>query len=171
MIHVNESLTRSALHPIPHFWSTSHMNFITSKGVCCAYPSLTFHARGLLTPLCLDNQCLPSSSVLLLIRKYEQRGFQFSTRAYALYPGASLKHASVRPLHNRGFEDKECFTLQFDTTEGNFVVGDPLVVSTDCKVGWRLGGFCPTFLAEHQVVTFCPVRGMEYFEGGDEDIP
>lgn len=73
-INVITSTTDNALEPLFHFHSTALMNFISSTGIYCAYPTLTLSYRS-----------LPNANVLVrgqkegslnkCLDKYRERGF------------------------------------------------------------------------------------------------
>ncbi|KAI9064829.1 hypothetical protein FKP32DRAFT_1527238, partial [Trametes sanguinea] len=82
-IDIIQSSTRSALHPIPFFWSTHVMNYLTADSFCIAYPELTLNGKALLNPIhLLDNLHAPPS-VVANITKYNARGYDFRTRTTA----------------------------------------------------------------------------------------
>ncbi|KAI0634074.1 hypothetical protein C8Q77DRAFT_1022930, partial [Trametes polyzona] len=76
-IDVIQSATPSALHPLPFFWATHLMNFLSATSFCIAYPSLTSNARGLLNPISLTLYKYPHKRTLDVLRKYGQRGYDF----------------------------------------------------------------------------------------------
>ncbi|TFY56410.1 hypothetical protein EVJ58_g7663 [Rhodofomes roseus] len=61
LVDVIQSVDESATTPLPYFWTTLLMNFVTADSVCCAYPSLTIRRRGLFNPLRLLDYSLPPS--------------------------------------------------------------------------------------------------------------
>ncbi|KAH9853917.1 hypothetical protein C2E23DRAFT_867870 [Lenzites betulinus] len=76
-IDIIQSLTRSALHPIPYFWSTHVMNYVTADSFCVAYPDLTLAGRALLNPIQLLELEHPSSNIVDKMLKYIDRGYDF----------------------------------------------------------------------------------------------
>ncbi|KAI9067023.1 hypothetical protein FKP32DRAFT_1601418 [Trametes sanguinea] len=82
-IDVIQSNTRSALQPIPYFWATHVMNYLTSDSFCIAYPDLTLDGKSLLNPIHLIDRLHPSTTVIHNIHKYSERGYTFRTRPTA----------------------------------------------------------------------------------------
>ncbi|KAI0359246.1 hypothetical protein OH77DRAFT_1375134, partial [Trametes cingulata] len=82
-IDVIQSCTASALHPIPYFWSTHVMNYLTADSFCIAYPTFTLSGRGLLNPLPLIKHRYPRERTLSVMAKYQDRGYDFRLYPYA----------------------------------------------------------------------------------------
>ncbi|KAI9059161.1 hypothetical protein FKP32DRAFT_1544252, partial [Trametes sanguinea] len=76
-IDVIQSPTRSALHPLPHFWATHVMNYISADAYCVAYPRYTLTERGILNPIHLVQLQFPPPTTLSNIAKYTTRRFDF----------------------------------------------------------------------------------------------
>ncbi|KDR70814.1 hypothetical protein GALMADRAFT_23662, partial [Galerina marginata CBS 339.88] len=73
-INIVVSKSRVSILPLFQFHSTAVMNFISSTGIFCAYPSLTFRRRNLVNP----SYFWKRGTYFLLIRcleKYSRRGF------------------------------------------------------------------------------------------------
>ncbi|KAL6304474.1 hypothetical protein BKA93DRAFT_692856, partial [Sparassis latifolia] len=76
-IDVIRSFTESPLCPLPLFWSTHVMNYLSADSFCCAYPDSMLQHRGLLNPHRLVDCQYPSSSVLSAMFKYIAHGYDF----------------------------------------------------------------------------------------------
>ena len=115
------------------------MSYVTSKGICCAYPTWTFQHVGVLSPRILSADDEPYSFVKRLMRKSEARGFTF--RATPIVGRRECDHTTSTCVDlRRGFEDPFCYTLYFDTADAAYHVGGKIVVSDINKVGWQFGG-------------------------------
>lgn len=76
-LNVISSTTDNPLEPIFHFHSTVVMNFISSVGIFCAYPTLTLKRRGLVNAEIYERgQSI--SAINACLDKYRQRGFSLS---------------------------------------------------------------------------------------------
>ncbi|OBZ76915.1 hypothetical protein A0H81_03469 [Grifola frondosa] len=62
-IDVIQSASVSALHPTTLFWNTALTNGISADGVYCAYPRLTLHLRGLISPCNLIGTPPPTNAL------------------------------------------------------------------------------------------------------------
>ncbi|KAH9887375.1 hypothetical protein C8Q73DRAFT_604318, partial [Cubamyces lactineus] len=82
-IDVIQSVTTSALYPLPFFWSTHVMNYFTADMFCVVYPTYTLQGRGLLNPVVLVSKRYPSIRTLQVIGKYQTRGYDFRIYPYA----------------------------------------------------------------------------------------
>ncbi|KAH9846472.1 hypothetical protein C2E23DRAFT_696829, partial [Lenzites betulinus] len=76
-IDLIHSQTQSALFPLPFFWSTHLMNYLTADSFCIAYPALTLRGRGLLNPVALSDSRFPTHRTLNVMTKYQLRGYDF----------------------------------------------------------------------------------------------
>ncbi|KAI9059957.1 hypothetical protein FKP32DRAFT_1100579 [Trametes sanguinea] len=115
-INVIQSATCSALHPLPHFWATHVMNYITSDTFCIAYPEYTLNGKALLNPIHLiDNLHAPPRTVAN-ITKYTARGYDIRTRTTAWSPDplAPCDNRAACPQTIRFFGDKFCLMGSFD---------------------------------------------------------
>ncbi|KAH9848188.1 hypothetical protein C2E23DRAFT_709698, partial [Lenzites betulinus] len=79
-IDVIQSSSPSPLLPIPHFWSSHLMNYLTADGYCMAYPQYTLAGQGLLSPVQLIDLQLPPPRTLNAMKKYSVRGYDFRSR-------------------------------------------------------------------------------------------
>ncbi|EIW60987.1 uncharacterized protein TRAVEDRAFT_98979, partial [Trametes versicolor FP-101664 SS1] len=79
-IDVIQSCNASALYPIPHFWSSHLMNYLSADGFCIAYPDYTLTGRGILTPNQMIGFQLPTFRTLSTITKYVERGYEIRTQ-------------------------------------------------------------------------------------------
>lgn len=120
-IDLIKSATHSALYPIPFFWSTHVMNYVTADSFCIAYPSLTLQGRGLLNPVSLLDNQYPHKRTLAVMSKYYHRGYDFRLRSYAwdADPSATcgLADDAGCPRTIRYFGDPYCLTGTFGTLE------------------------------------------------------
>ncbi|EIW62571.1 uncharacterized protein TRAVEDRAFT_108110, partial [Trametes versicolor FP-101664 SS1] len=82
-IDVIRSNTISALHPIPFFWSSHLMNYLTADSYCMAYPDDTLAGRGLLNPIQLIEHQYPLPRTMRTMKKYRARGYIFRSRPTA----------------------------------------------------------------------------------------
>lgn len=71
-IDIVESSTDCSLHPLPYFWSTHLINYVSADAFCIPYPALTLSLRG-----CLRSATNPR--VGDLVSKYKKRGFIISS--------------------------------------------------------------------------------------------
>ncbi|KAI9057845.1 hypothetical protein FKP32DRAFT_1536890, partial [Trametes sanguinea] len=76
-IDIIQSLTLSALHPLPYFWSSHVMNYLSADSFCIAYPTTTLQGRGLLNPVALLDGRYPHGRTLRVLAKYSSRGYDF----------------------------------------------------------------------------------------------
>ncbi|KAI0335952.1 hypothetical protein GY45DRAFT_1342100 [Cubamyces sp. BRFM 1775] len=76
-IDVIQSCTRSALYPIPYFWGTHVMNYLTADTFCVAYPEYTLEGKSLLNPVALVDKQHPNVRMLTNMDKYTERGYAF----------------------------------------------------------------------------------------------
>ncbi|KAI9067793.1 hypothetical protein FKP32DRAFT_1543326, partial [Trametes sanguinea] len=79
-IDVIQSATRSSLHPIPHFWASHLINYVTADSFCMAYPELTLSGRSVINPAALDGFLFPRQRTLQVIDKYSSRGYSIRVR-------------------------------------------------------------------------------------------
>ncbi|EIW54148.1 uncharacterized protein TRAVEDRAFT_89234, partial [Trametes versicolor FP-101664 SS1] len=82
-IDIIPSINASPLFPISFFWASHLMNYLTADSFCAAYPEYTFAQRAVLSPVQLIDHRYPSPEIVRVIRKYEDRGYQFRVRPYA----------------------------------------------------------------------------------------
>ncbi|KAI0349032.1 hypothetical protein OH77DRAFT_1373963, partial [Trametes cingulata] len=76
-IDVIQSTTLSALHPIPYFWASHLMNYITADKFSLAYPTFTDQGRGLLNPVAFLEYRYARPHTLEVLHKYQARGYSF----------------------------------------------------------------------------------------------
>ncbi|KAI0323217.1 hypothetical protein GY45DRAFT_1215168, partial [Cubamyces sp. BRFM 1775] len=81
-IDIIQSLTCSALYPIPFFWATHVMNYLTADSFCITYSTLSLAGKSLLTPTQLLNHQYPNPLSLHIMAKYTQCGFTFCVHPY-----------------------------------------------------------------------------------------
>ncbi|KAI9065787.1 hypothetical protein FKP32DRAFT_1534223, partial [Trametes sanguinea] len=79
-IDIIQSATRSALHPIPCFWATHVMNYLSADNFCIAYPEYTLSGKALLNPIHLVECFYPPPATLTNLSKYMERGYDFRMR-------------------------------------------------------------------------------------------
>ncbi|KAI0357040.1 hypothetical protein OH77DRAFT_1519940 [Trametes cingulata] len=77
-IDLVQSLTDTGTLPIPHFWSTAVMTYLTGNSVGVLYPGLLEERRALLNPLRLH--AFSVVRIPLLVEKYSRFGFDFKDR-------------------------------------------------------------------------------------------
>lgn len=141
-IDVVESMTPSALQPIPYTWTTILPNYVSARTLCIPYPYHALYNLGHFVPG-PDGTAIPRSE----ISKYESRG-------YTLYPfqsgiSASVVQAYPNVLDSGCIENPYCpnkvrtfgdaWCLQYTFRETKLERLDKV----GCLVPeWRLGGFC-----------------------------
>lgn len=102
------SSSESAIEPIFHFHSTLVMNFISSLGIFCAYPDLTFKRRGLIN-VGKPGHRGADSATKICIQKYRQRDFHLSAtintwadiRGHVCTKDSSCPH-TIRTIYDSG---------------------------------------------------------------------
>lgn len=102
------SSSDSAIEPIFHFHSTLVMNFISSLGIFCAYPDLTFKRRGVVN-MGRREYRVADLATIDCIRKYQQRDFFLSptinlwtdTAGHACTRDPSCPH-TIRSIYDSG---------------------------------------------------------------------
>lgn len=116
-----KSATHSSLYPIPFFWSTHVMNYLTADSFCMAYPSLTLQGRGLMNPVALVDSRYPHKRTLAVMTKYHRRGYDFRLHSYAwdADPSATCARGGDEgcPRTIRYFGDPYCLTGTISTIE------------------------------------------------------
>ncbi|KAI9069830.1 hypothetical protein FKP32DRAFT_37151 [Trametes sanguinea] len=140
-IDVIQSTTRSALHPLPYFWSTHVMNYLTADSFCIAYPEYTLHGKGLLNPIHLLDSVVPDRRIVANIQKYITRGYDFRARttAWAADVDAPCDNPSACPRTIRFFGDKYCVIGSF-TSHSDPSHYDRGLPDHDRTVRWWRGG-------------------------------
>ncbi|KAI0309511.1 hypothetical protein OF83DRAFT_57882 [Amylostereum chailletii] len=104
------SSTPSPTFPLPSFWGTLVVNYVTADQLVVVYPRLTFEGMGCVNPVRAGQ--LASAYVVM---KYHQRGFvirlfdQFNTRCR---PGLGEENM-LCPHTMRRFVDGGCFVMPF----------------------------------------------------------
>lgn len=118
-IDLIKSFTHSSIYPIPYFWSTHVMNYLSADSFCIAYPTLTLEGRSLLNPVALLEHQFPDDRVMFAMTKYMQRGYDFRCAAYAWKADAKAECAREDdegcPRTIRYFGDRFCLTGTFNT--------------------------------------------------------
>lgn len=99
-VHVVSVLGDNAAIAIFGFHSMIVMNFISSHGLYCAYPSLTFDRRGL-----INVEGMMESNQRVCIEKYLERGFDMQRRL-------SIWETNDTPRHVCGYSTKCPRTLR-----------------------------------------------------------
>lgn len=114
-IDIIESLTQSALHPIPYFWSTHLINYLTADSFCIAYPDHLLTGRGVLNPIALLEGQYPSPRTLMVMEKYRARGYdvRLSPNAWKGDPSAECDFGADCPRSIRIFGDRSCLVGSF----------------------------------------------------------
>ncbi len=143
-IDVVFSLTASATLPIPHFWMTAVMSFVTEHGIASLYPRLQEQYRGLLSPGRSRGPSLPK-----LKSSYRERGidirsgsldFERQLDPLAVCAGESSPDC---PLTVRWIGDRHCLIRGFGNVNDRM---DSLVlqgaVASLTTVWWRGGRVC-----------------------------
>ncbi len=144
-IDLIKSSTHSALYPIPYFWSTHVMNYLTADSFCVAYPTLTLHGRGLMNPVALVDMQYPHARTLSVIEKYQQRGYDFRLYGHAWDADPEVECAQERdpgcPRTIRYFGDPHCLTGTFsDTRQAARFALSRAQPNTKLLVRWWRGG-------------------------------
>lgn len=114
LIDLVKSFHHSALYPIPYFWSTLLMNYLSADSYCVGYPTLTLDGRGLLNPIALIDNQFVDYRVLAVMDKYGRRGYDFRDYAYAFDEDAEATCGQDQdencPRTIRYFGDPFCLT-------------------------------------------------------------
>ncbi|TFK86995.1 hypothetical protein K466DRAFT_452867, partial [Polyporus arcularius HHB13444] len=76
-IDVIQSVTPSALHPLPFFWGSHVVTFLGADMYCLPYPRLTLQSKGVLNPIALIALEYPPPRTIDCIAKYQLRGYTF----------------------------------------------------------------------------------------------
>lgn len=141
-IDVIESSTASALYPLPFFWSSHLVNYISADSICVTFPILTFQKRCLLFPG-------SNHTSTALQAKYEERGFRVSSflentseEVQAAYPRMhdGCDDNPYCPHRFRFFGDEWCMQIVFDEEAGRTFGVD--INSPFWRYGGRLCGGC-----------------------------
>ncbi|KAJ3559443.1 hypothetical protein NM688_g343 [Phlebia brevispora] len=124
-VDIIQNSCSSALYAITQFWSTLQMNYISAKGFCCAYPSLTLRRIGVINPVVQDRELLPRHFVDALIQKYQARGYQFYTRWYYFegYGCHGYHIHALCPSTDRSFEDHYSLSGTFGSNRRPGTIG------------------------------------------------
>ncbi|KAI0308909.1 hypothetical protein OF83DRAFT_1180236 [Amylostereum chailletii] len=123
--------------PLVHFWNTLVLNYVSFRGLCVAYPELTFQGKGCINPARLTARNTPN-----LITKYNARGFNIGLfEGTATKCGPDYAHKWSCPNTFRSFNDRSCFSMPFGNRHDSVRDNDPHIVfwrfgSTEC------GGSC-----------------------------
>lgn len=142
-IDIVESTSPSALHPLPHTWTTILPNYVSARTLCVPYP---YHVLCNFGSLACENSGSPATREE--VAKYEGRGYTMypfrsgiSASVVRAYPSVLREGGCTEnpycPNMTRTFGDQWClrYTFKEKRSEGLDGVG--------CLVPeWRLGGFC-----------------------------
>lgn len=155
-IDIVESLTICSTLPIPHFWSTLVMTFMTGNGIISLYPRLLEEWRGLLTPDRMEHVLLEPPSegdypapISALLAKYKSRGFDIRINhndwSRQEDPGAACDGLDCPACTEtvRWVGDWHTLVHQFGSVDKR-VRGQALegVLATTTTVWWRGGYSC-----------------------------
>lgn len=104
----------------------------------------------------MDDELAPSSRIIPLVTKYENRGFKFRAAAnttYSMHNSVGSSHPAPQsstdpwvediftaPRLRRSFGDEGCLTLLFENGEHSFDIGGTLAFANNIQVYWKLGG-------------------------------
>ncbi|KAL1941336.1 hypothetical protein VTO73DRAFT_7153 [Trametes versicolor] len=149
-IDIIQSSTRSALHPLPYFWSTHVMNYLTADSFCIAYPDFTLRGHGLFNPVQLVDFEYPRPRTLSVVKKYTDRGYCFRGRplAWAHDPGAECTSGPGCPHTQRHFGDEFCLMGSFHAGGAEQASPDGLYTVRWTRGGRACGGECQHMLAK-----------------------
>ncbi|OJT05578.1 hypothetical protein TRAPUB_3591 [Trametes pubescens] len=147
-IDVVQSYTHSAIFPIPFFWSSHVMNYMTADAFCVAYPVHTLQGRGLMSPVALLDDQHAHDPTLAVMHKYRSRGYDFRLYTHAWTADATTECSQSAnegcPRTIRFFGDRYCLIGSFGTVSET-------VQSTECRAQpdktrlvrwWRGGNAC-----------------------------
>lgn len=130
---VFHSISMAPVQPIPYFWMTLLMNFITANTICIAYPRLMFAKYGFF------NGCTFTFEEMELQYKYHRRRYtlQNNARFLDLYCCSWHRSSAACPMTRRYFGDPHCCTITFDR------MSKPLSTAPDGVMAlWLIGGVC-----------------------------
>ncbi|KAH9858950.1 hypothetical protein C2E23DRAFT_716755 [Lenzites betulinus] len=142
-IDVVISHTDCATLPLPHFWSTASMVYLTGDSICVPYPSLLEDRTSLLNPARI---AIPGAVANLtpLIQKYRQFGFDFYLNeadwrrtVWSQWECPRSKSPTC-PITVRWFGDNFCLLTNFATR----AIQPKIAVSNLTTVWWRGGVPC-----------------------------
>ncbi|EMD30852.1 hypothetical protein CERSUDRAFT_78582 [Gelatoporia subvermispora B] len=139
-IDLVESLTSSAANPIPFFYGTHLVSWMSADQYCCAYPRLTFDMHSVLSGQRLLDWNIPDGRVLEAIRKYEQRGVQFALHAWQWADSDSCDRGYACPRTARWFGDQWCLVGSYSTYAKEIHRRTGSDVTSDLTVIWWRGG-------------------------------
>ncbi|KAI0649234.1 hypothetical protein C8Q79DRAFT_500506 [Trametes meyenii] len=162
-IDLIQSVTRSALHPLPFFWGTHVMNYVGADSFCVAYPEHTLQGQAFLNPIQLVAYLRPTLRILANKEKYTLRGYTFRRPLPFIAPSQPSddtdKNHTPSPAHTtldphplsdcvgqsacpctiRYFGDEFCFMGSFRALSDSRYVERPLVEPSR-TVRWWCGG-------------------------------
>lgn len=186
-IDIVVTMSTMPVYTVTRFWSTLQMNYLTANGFCSLYPTLTFDDIGLMTASALSTySAIPRAPVLVLLEKYQQRGYRFFTRGEAILRsefgrgptaismGTRQDEGSSFRCHEfRGLRDGKVFTMSFDTKDHPYRLGVDLHNSR-WSVGWRIGGIWGRRCYRYKGSVFDRITGQidspgRYFDDSDFD--
>ncbi|OBZ77426.1 hypothetical protein A0H81_02762 [Grifola frondosa] len=142
-IDVIKSASNSALLPLPFFWMTAVINYLSADYAYVGHPELTFQNYALLHPLHVTHFQTPIPRTIPLVQKYTERAFDIRTR------NVEWSHLPAAPRHItrdrlggcsstvRFFGDE--FGLAVSMHPASAVVHD-VVVRQQLTIIWRRGG-------------------------------
>ncbi|OSC99120.1 hypothetical protein PYCCODRAFT_1373636 [Trametes coccinea BRFM310] len=143
-IDIIQSMTLSSLHPLPYFWATHVMNFLSADSFCVAYPTTTLCGRGILNPVALLDGRYPHQRTLQVLAKYGNRGYDFRLQeiAWAQSTTAECDEGETCPMTIRFFGDQHCLigSLNSSSTAQRF----PYDLPDNSRIvrWWRGGDAC-----------------------------
>ncbi|KAI0349060.1 hypothetical protein OH77DRAFT_232328 [Trametes cingulata] len=141
-VDVIQSTTLSALHPLPYFWSTHVMNFLTADSFCIAYPAFTLQGLGLTNPIALDDRRYPRQRTLDVMAKYKARSYDFRLHPHAWEADvhAKCRQAEGCPLSIRWFGDRFCLMGSLIAVDMTLDGTASLLPDNTRTVRWWRGG-------------------------------
>ncbi|KAI9067078.1 hypothetical protein FKP32DRAFT_1531238, partial [Trametes sanguinea] len=77
-VDIIESSNHSALSPLPNFWASHVINYLSADSYCISYPTFTLRHHALLSAIQLVQLRYPSPKTTDLMHKYSARGYTFS---------------------------------------------------------------------------------------------
>lgn len=143
-VNVVESTSPSALHPLPHTWTTILPNYVSARTLCIPYP---YHVLCNVGSFICDHS--GSEMTQAEVAKYAGRGYSISpfrsgitTSVARAYPSVLKKDIGCAenpycPNRTRTYGDKWCLQYTFKEKRAERLDGVGCLVPE-----WRLGGFC-----------------------------
>lgn len=118
-IQVISTISENPLKSLYKFHSTIVMNFVSARGICCAYPRLTSQRRGLKNRYAITSSPQPSVLILACFDKYQRRGFDLAVNLsrWPEYRGHVCGVCGSCPYTDRCLADKHELFIPFDGVE------------------------------------------------------